>query len=91
MSNKNTPLFAASLLAAVGAIAADHLTSAAPAATSIAQEESFNPCAAAVPTKPGGRNYDDIANSYSTGGAPAPAPAPAPASSIENPCSVGAL
>ena len=89
MKNKNTLLFGASLLAAVGAIAADHATSEAPKAT-LAQEETYNPCAAATPAKPGERSYDDLADDYSgsTPSAPAPAPAAAPAG---NPCSVGTL
>lgn len=91
MSNKNTVLFGASLLAAVGTVAADHLTAAPPA--NAAQVESFNPCAAAKPPPgPGQRNYDNIADSYSRG-APAAAPAPAPASAPAalNPCSAGGL
>lgn len=89
MSNKNTTLFAASLLVAVGAVAADHVTSDAPVALA-AHEENLNPCAAAAPPPaPGERNYDDIADDYSIGGAPAPAPSPAPAAA--NPCSAGAL
>ena len=48
MSNKNTALFAASLLAATGAIAVDYVTSEAPSAVA-AQEETYNPCAAAAP------------------------------------------
>lgn len=93
MSDRSTALFAASLALAVGAVAADHLTSEAPPAT-LAHEENLNPCAAAAPPPaPGQRNYDDIADSYSGGGAPAPAPAPSPAlgPAVENPCSAGAL
>ncbi|MFC5387310.1 hypothetical protein ACFPLB_15225 [Aquamicrobium segne] len=93
MSNKNTTLFAASMLAAIGAIVADHVTSEAPVAT-LAQEEGFNPCAAAAPPPaPGERNYDDIANEYSSDGAaaPLPAPLPEPGSADLNPCSAGLL
>lgn len=90
MSSRNTALFAASLLVAVGAVVADHVTSEAPAAMT-AQEENLNPCAAAAPqAAPGERNYDDIAEDYSSDAvAPAPSPAPAPASG--NPCSAGTL
>ncbi|WP_188722673.1 hypothetical protein [Nitratireductor aestuarii] len=91
-SNRNTILFGASLLAAVGAVSADHLTSAAPAPKVASQEESFNPCAAAVPSRPGQRNYDSLADTYSRGAAaPAPAPAPAAAPAALNPCSAGAI
>lgn len=93
MSNRNTALFAASMLAAVGAVAADHVTSEAPSAV-FAQEQSLNPCAAAAPPPaPGERNYDDIANEYSTDGAAAsaPAPLPAPGPVDLNPCSAGVL
>lgn len=92
MSNKNTALFAASLLVAVGAVVADHVTSDAPVALA-AQEQALNPCAAAAPPPaPGERNYDDIADDYSSGGAAvAPAPAPSPAPAVGNPCSAGTL
>lgn len=92
MSSRNTALFAASLLAAVGAVAADHLTSEAPVAVATAQEQSQNPCAAAAPPPAlGERNYDDIADDYSNDGAAAPAPAPSPAPAAGNPCSAGPL
>ena len=91
MSSKNTSLFAASLLVAAGAVAADHATSEAPAPR-VAQEASFSPCAAATPPpEPGHRSYDDIADDYSGGVAPAPAPARAPRPAAENPCSAGVL
>lgn len=93
MSNKkNTALFAASLLVAVGAVAADYVTSEAPAPLTAA-EESFNPCAAALPPPaPGQRNYDDLADEFSGGTAVPAAPAPAPAPSPDiNPCSAGLL
>lgn len=91
MSKRNTALFGASLLAALTAIAADHATSEAPSPSSVQQEE-YTPCAAAVPTTPAQRNYDDLADDYSgaTPAAPKPAPAPAP-SNAENPCSAGSL
>jgi hypothetical protein len=91
MSNKNTALFAASLLAASGAIAVDYVTSDAPSAVA-AQEETYNPCAAAPAPVAGQRDYDAIADDYSgSGSAPAAAPAPAPAPADSNPCSAGVL
>ena len=92
MSSKSTALFGASLLAAIGAIAVDYATSEAPKAAA-SHEESFNPCAAAMPApKAGERNYDDIADDYSGGAAaPAPAPAPSPSPADSNPCSAGVL
>jgi hypothetical protein len=90
MSSKSTALFGASLLAAIGAIAVDYTTSEAPKAAA-SHEESFNPCAAAMPApKAGERNYDDIADDYS-GGAAAPAPAPSPSPADSNPCAAGVL
>lgn len=90
MSRKNTALFGASLLAAIGAIAADHLTSEAPR-PALAQQEDHNPCAAAMPATPGQRDYDDLADDYSGGSAPMPSAAPAPAPAGANPCAAGAL
>ena len=91
MSKKNTALFGASLLAAIGAVAADYAISEAPKPLT-AQEETYNPCAAATPAKPGQRNYDDVADDYSGGSAtPAPAPVPAAAPADGNPCSAGVL
>ncbi|MFC4624840.1 hypothetical protein ACFO1V_06320 [Daeguia caeni] len=88
MSTKNTLLFGASLLTALGAIAADYATSEAPK-PALAQDENFNPCAAAVPAAPGARNYDDLADQYSGGAAPAPEPSEPDAGG--NPCSAGAI
>ncbi|KAA0969631.1 hypothetical protein FPY71_14000 [Aureimonas fodinaquatilis] len=91
MSNRNTVLFGASLLAAIGAVAVDYSVSDAPRAVA-AQVEDAAPCAAATPSPASGaRNYDDIANDYSSGSAPAPAPAPMPAENDANPCSAGVL
>lgn len=90
MANKNTALFGASLLAALGAIAADHMTSDAPKPVA-SQEVEVNPCAVAMPAKPGQRNYDDLVNDYSSEVAPAPAPAAAPKPSNVNPCSIGSF
>ncbi len=94
MSNKNTLLFAASLLVATGAVAVDYAVSDAPA-PAVALQADSNPCAAGVPAAPrlpGQRNYDDIADGYSGGpGAVAPAPAPAPGAADMNPCSAGLL
>lgn len=90
MSNKNTLLFGASLLTAIGAIVADYATSEAPKPT-LAQDESFNPCAAAVPAKLGQRSYDDLADEYSGDVPSAPAPKPVQPPSAENPCSAGSL
>lgn len=91
MSNKNTALFAASLLITVGAVAADHAGSEAPVVLA-AQEETLNPCAAAAPPPaPGERNYDDIANDYSSDGALTPSPSPSATPAAINPCSAGAL
>lgn len=92
MSKKNTLLFGASLVTVLGAIAVDYATSEAPKPT-LAQDESFNPCAAAVPKASGQRSYDDLADEYS-GGTTAPTPEPATrpdAVSGGNPCSTGAL
>jgi hypothetical protein len=90
MSNKNTALFGASLLAAIAAVAADHITSDAPKPV-IAQQEDYNPCAAAVPAKPGQRSYDDLADDYSGDAAPMPPAKPAPGPADSNPCAAGAL
>ena len=90
MKSKNTALFGASLLAALGAIAADHATSEAPKA-SIAQQEEVNPCAAAMPVKAGQRNYDDLVDGLGSSAPLAPAPAAAPKPQTENPCSIGSL
>lgn len=86
MTTKNTMLFGAGLVMAMGAVAADYKTSAAPKPVSAAAE-NYNPCAAAMPKKKGGRNYDDIAAGAS-GAAPAvPAPRTVKAAPT-NPCSV---
>lgn len=86
MTTKNTMLFGAGLVMAMGAVAVDYKTSAAPKPVSAA-EENYNPCAAAMPKKKGGRNYDDIAAGAS-GAAPAvPAPRAVKAAPT-NPCSV---
>lgn len=90
MSKKNTLLFGASLLTAIGAIAVDYATSEAPKPT-LAQDESFNPCAAAVPAKPGQRSYDDLADEYSGDRSSAPAPKSVEPPSGGNPCSAGTL
>lgn len=89
MNNKSTFLFGASLVTALGAIAIDYTISEAPKPL-LAHEESFNPCAAAIPAKIGQRNYDDLAEDYS-GSAVAPAPLPAPSQENSNPCSAGVL
>lgn len=81
-------LFGATLLTAIGALAVDYVTSEAPQPR-MAQDESFNPCAAALVTKPGGRNYDDLADDYS--GSVAPLPEPVAPPSGDNPCSAGIL
>jgi len=91
MSSRNTILFGASLLAAVGAIAVDHATSEAPRPV-LAHQEEDSPCAAAIPATSGARSYDDLADDYSGApAAPAAAPAPAPSPSDGNPCSAGVL
>ncbi len=91
MSKKNTLLFGASLVTVLGAIVADYATSEAPK-PAIAQDESFNPCAAAIPKVPGQRSYDNLADEYSGGTAPTPEPAVrSNAVSGGNPCSAGAL
>ncbi|GHD20884.1 hypothetical protein ACFOEZ_20405 [Tianweitania populi] len=91
MSKKNTLLFGASLAAALGAITADYAASEAPPAA-IAKDQTSNPCAAAPPTMPRQRSYDDLANEYSGGPAAAPAPEPAPPPDpASNPCSAGTL
>lgn len=90
MSKKNTLLFGASLLTAIGAIAADYATSEAPKPT-LAQDESFNPCAAAVPAKPGQRSYDNLADEYSGNTPAAPTPRSVEPQSGGNPCSAGTL
>ncbi|PWL18484.1 hypothetical protein DKP76_05140 [Falsochrobactrum shanghaiense] len=90
MSKKNTLLFGASLLTAFGAIAADYAVSDAPAPVA-SQDESFNPCAAALPPAPGQRSYDDLASQYSGAAADAPAPEPAAPPAGGNPCSAGAF
>lgn len=81
-------LFGASLLTAIGVVAADYVTSDAPKPR-LAQDENFNPCAAALIAKPGGRNYDDLADDYS--GSTVPSPEPAASTSSDNPCSAGIL
>lgn len=86
MSKKNTLLFGASLLTAVGAIAIDYATSEAPK-PSLAQNESFNPCAAALPATPGQRSYDDLAGEYSGDSTPQTYESNDNAS----PCSAGAI
>jgi hypothetical protein len=90
MKTKNTALFGASLLAALGAISADHLTSDAPKPKA-SQEQEVNPCAAAMPVKPGQRNYDDMVDDYNSDIAPAPTPAAAPKPETGNPCSIGSF
>lgn len=90
MSKKNTLLFGASLVTALGAIAVDYATSEAPKPT-IAQDESFNPCAAAVPKAPGQRSYDNLADEYSGGVVPQPEPTAPTVPAGGNPCSAGAL
>lgn len=87
MSSKNTMLFGAGLVMALGAVAADYATSEAPKPLAAA-EENYNPCAVALPKKKGGRNYDDIAEG-GTGQVPA-APAPKQSGKApQNPCSIG--
>ena len=91
MSNRNTVLFGASLLAAIGAVAVDYAVSDAPKAVA-SQVEDYAPCAAATPAPTAGaRSYDDIASDYSSDGAAPPAPAAAPAENEMNPCSAGVL
>ena len=87
MSSKNTMLFGAGLVMALGAVAADYATSEAPKPIASA-EENYNPCAVALPKKKGGRNYDEIAE----GKARAVPTAPLPKTSgqpPQNPCSIG--
>ena len=87
MTHKNTMLFGAGLVMALGAVAADYKASEAPKPVA-ANEEAYNPCAAAPVKKKGGRNYDDIAagNSGVVPAAPAPSTSSAP---LTNPCSMG--
>lgn len=90
MKNKNTALFGASLLAALGAIAADHATSDAPK-PSVTQLEEANPCAAAMPAKTGQRNYDDLVDGLGSSAPVAPPPMASPKPQTENPCSIGSF